>query len=133
MNRLFKFISRVNFKTIVFNFKTLPFKHAIKLPILISKNVYLKKHKGDIIINCTLKTGLIQIGFGSVGIFDNKKSRSVWEVSGTVVFNGKCNIGHGSKISVAKNAELTLGNNFVITAESSIIVTQKVKFGDNCL
>ena len=61
---------------------------------------------GKIIIDCPISTGLIQFGYGNVGVFDNKKSRSIWEVSGTVIFKGKCNIGHGSKISVGDCGKL---------------------------
>ena len=64
---------------------------------------------------------MISIGYGEVGIFDMKRSRSIWQVYGEVVFKGKANIGHGSKISVDKNGTLELGNNFKTTAESAIV------------
>jgi acetyltransferase-like isoleucine patch superfamily enzyme len=89
------------------------------------------KTGGNIIFDCPIKTGMINIGYGEVGIFDKKVSRSIWQVSGTVIFKGKVHIGHGSKLSVG--GTLILGNNFVITAESSIVASNKVEFGENCL
>lgn len=80
-----------------------------------------------------MSPGLIKIGFGNVGIFDNKFSRSIWEVSGKVIFRGKCNLGHGTKISVGSTGILTLGSNFTITAESSIVSFKEVTIGNNCL
>ncbi|SDG37019.1 transferase hexapeptide (six repeat-containing protein) [Dyadobacter soli] len=77
--------------------------------------------------------GLIQIGYGKIGIFDEKRSRTIWEVSGTVVFNGTCNIGHGSKISVASTGSLSFGEDFFITAETSIVAQLNIEFGKNCL
>ena len=123
-----------NFKTIYFNFKYLPFKQAIKLPILISKYTYLKKCSGTIEIkNSKIYTGMIRIGKVGVGIFDEKKSRNIWQVGGKVIFEGKCVIGQGSRLSVGHNATITFGNNFTITAESSIICHKNIKFGNDCL
>lgn len=121
-------------KTLYFNFKYFSFFQAIKFPVLISRNVYLKEVKGKVFIKQDVtKIGRIIVGSYGVGIFDEKRSRAIWQVSGTVVFEGKCSIGHGSKISVAKEAILTLGNNFKITAESSIVCTKNIKIGHNCL
>jgi len=133
MGRYFRFLQKINFKTIYFNFKYLPFKQAVRMPIMVSRKVYLKKISGKIIIDCPIKTGIIQIGYGDVGIFDEKNSRSIWEVSGTVIFRGKCSIGHGSKITVGKIGKLEFGENFFITAESSIVAFKEIKFGDDCL
>jgi acetyltransferase-like isoleucine patch superfamily enzyme len=133
MKKFLKFLLRLNFRTIYFNLKYLSFRQAIKIPILISGNVYLRKTAGRIFFECPIKTGLVQFGYGKVGIFDNKLSRSIWEVSGTVIFRGKCFIGHGSKISVGTCGRLILGNNFVITAESSIVAFSEIQFGNDCL
>lgn len=133
MKRYIKFFLRLNLKTIYFNFKYLPFSQAIKLPVLISRRVYLKAPKGKIAFECPIKTAMVQFGYENVGIFDHKKSRSIWEVSGEVIFKGKALIGHGSKISVAQGGTLILGDNFSISAESSIVVTTKVEFGNNNL
>lgn len=75
----------------------------------------------------------MHIGFGEVGIFDNKKSRSIWDIAGTVIFKGKADIGHGSKISVGESGTLILGENFTVTAESTIVTYSEVQFGNNCL
>jgi NDP-sugar pyrophosphorylase family protein len=133
MKKYLKFLLRLNFKTIYFNLKYLPLKQAIKLPILLSNKVYLKVTAGQIKIDCPITTGLIHFGYGDVGIFDNKKSRSIWEVSGTVIFKGKCRIGHGSKILVGSSGTVIFGENFEITAETSIVSFSEIKFGNNCL
>ena len=133
MKKYLKLLSKINFKTIYFNLKYLPFRQAIKLPILISNKVYLRVTSGRLIIDSPIRTGLIHFGYGNVGIFDNKKSRSIWEVSGTIIFKGRCNIGHGSKISVWSNGKLIIGDNFTITAETSIVAFSEISFGNNCL
>ncbi len=133
MRNIFKFLTSINIKTIYFNLKYLPIHQAIKLPILLSRRVYLREVAGKINISCPVYHAMVQIGFGDIGIFDKRMSRSIWNVSGNVVFNGSANLGHGTKISVDKGGTLTLGENFAIAAESAIVVSEDIRFGDNCL
>ena len=80
-------------KTVYFNFKCLPFLQAIKLPIFISHRVILASLKGKIVFDCdNVKTGMVKIGFGYVGIFDRYRSRSIIENSGTLVLGGVISI-----------------------------------------
>lgn len=74
---------------------------------------------------------MVKIGFGDVGHYDRKRSRTIWQVSGAVTFGGKASIGHGSKISVRGN--LTLGDGFNMTAESTIVCAKEISFGKDCL
>ncbi|WP_394758875.1 acyltransferase [Flavobacterium sp.] len=131
--KLIKYLFTENYKTIWFNFKYLPFEQAIHFPIILSRNVYLKKMEGTIILNCPIKYNLVNFGFGEIGIFDEKRSRSIWQVSGKVVFNGKALFGHGTKISVDIKGILNVGSNFKVTAETAIICHNKIEFGENCL
>ena len=133
MRRIFKFLKRINLKTIYFNFRYLPLKQAIKIPILISNKVSLYSTLGKIIFECEIRTGLVEIGWGKIGIFDNKCTRSVWNVNGKVIFKGKTDIGYGSKISVGENGILIFGKNFTIRAHSSIVAHKKIEFGNDCL
>lgn len=121
-------------KTLYFNFKYLPFKKAIRLPIIVSHRVWLMAAKGKVNINCeNLKLGLIKLGFGEVGIFDSMRERSVWNVSGTVNFNGSARLGHGIKVSVEEKGILNMGNNLIVTAESSIICRKKITIGNDVM
>lgn len=133
MKKLMQVITFINFKTLYFNFKFLPFKEAFRLPFFISRQTVFSRLNGTVIINSPLKTGLVRIGFGNVGIFDKKRLRTVLEIDGLLEFNGSCNIGHGSKISVGKSGKITFGNDFKVSAESTIISHHNVKFGNGCL
>ncbi|SEW02971.1 acyltransferase [Chitinophaga arvensicola] len=128
-----KILRAINYKTVYFNFKHFPFKDAIKFPVLLSNRVVISKNIGKVIITGPLKTGIVKIGFGDVGIFDKKLSRTILKLSGTIFFKGSANIGHGSKVVVGKDAELILGRNFILTAESALVVTKKVEIGDDSL
>jgi hypothetical protein len=123
----------MNLKSLYFNFKYFPFRVAIKLPVFVSRNVFLLKTEGTIEIDAPIETGMIKIGYGEIGIFDMQRSRAIWQVSGKVTFKGTANIGHGTKISVGRDAHLEVGRNFSVTAESEIVVDKNVRFGDDVL
>ena len=119
--------------TLRFNFRYLPFRQAVHLPIWVSRHVRIRALKGRLYLdnqNNEIQTGLIKIGFDRVGIFDNRRSRTIWEVNGTIRFQGKCFIGHGCKISVAKQAELEFGNDFMCTAQSAFVTVKRISFGE---
>lgn len=118
-------------KSIYFNVKYFGIKDGIRLPILLSHNVKFIKLNGDIEILDKLKMGMIKIGFGNVGIFDKRRSKTLLELNGQIIFNGRADIGHGSKLCV--NGILTIGNRFKITAESSIICYERITIGDDCI
>lgn len=121
-------------RSIPINFKLFPLKIALRFPIIISPFVKIKSLNGKVIIkNYNIKPGMIRIGFGGVGIFDNVLSRTIIQLDGKIIFYGKASIGHGSRISVGGNGILEIGENFTITAETSIICHKKIKFGNNVL
>jgi acetyltransferase-like isoleucine patch superfamily enzyme len=131
MSNALKLLKRINLKSVRFNFKYFPFKTAIKFPVLISNNVFLHQMKGRVIINGPIKTALVQIGYGKIGVSDFKRSRAVWEVYGDVVFNGRAFIMHGCKLNVAENASLIIGADFNMSTECAIVAAKKIEIGDN--
>lgn len=120
-------------KTLYFNLKYFPFRTAVRLPFFIYHRTDLYVMKGKIVINVPLKPGMVKIGPHGLGTQDVKYSRTMWEVSGTLVVNGKASIGRGSRISIGQDAALTLGDKFTITGRSSLICQKEITFGDECL
>lgn len=134
MSKFITFIKVINFKTICFNLKYFPLKTAFKLPVVISGNVLLLKMDGKVSIDAPISTGMIKIGFGDIGIFDKKRSKSIWQVSGgNVFFKGNAIIGHGCKISIGEKGVLEFGKNLSVTAETEIIAYDRIVFGNDCL
>lgn len=118
------------FKTIYYNFKYLPYKSAIKLPLIIAKNT---KIIGKGIINVN-DNNTIYIGQKTLNWLDEKREYTrIYLDGGNICFNGKCYIGLGSKIEVKKDAQLIIGKNVTFTGKSNIICSNKVSIGDNCL
>ena len=116
-------------KTIYFNFRYFRYTDAIKLPVIISHRVYLKEMRGKVKL-AKYRTGAVKIGFNNVGIIDNRE-RTIWQVTGEVIFKGSANIGNGSKISAS--GLLIIGDEFNITAASSIVATTRIEFNNNVL
>ena len=117
-------------KTLRFNLHYFPLKTALKLPVFFSHRTYLRELHGKVMLPDKVETAMVKIGFGDVGHYDRKRSRGIWQVSGTVNFKGRAGIGHGSKISV--RGTLTFGADFNMTAESTIVCAHEITFGD-CL
>ncbi len=118
-------------KTLRFNLHYFPFATAIKMPVVVSHRTFLRELHGKVNLPDNIETAMIKIGFGDVGHYDRKRSRTIWQVSGEVDFGGKASIGHGSKISV--RGKLHLGEKFNMTAESTIVCAKEITFGNDCL
>ncbi len=114
--------------SIYFNLHYLPFKQAIKLPILLYKPK-LVKTKGKIIIDTPdIKFGMIRFGFWRVTLYPN--SGIIYENNGgTIIFRGDCTIGNNSSISIAKSGNITFGENFLATSSFKIASYRNIEFG----
>ena len=71
---------------------------------------------------------MIRIGFHNVPICD-PNDKTILDIKGKLVFQGTAHIGNGTKIHVAKDAELVLGDNFAVSASSQINCYRKIVFG----
>ena len=96
-------------------------------------NVRLLSLRGQVEVVGGVSTGMFQVGFGSVGVYDKTYERSILEVNGRIVLEGKAKFGHGSRISVGPDAELVIGPDFSNTAMCTIICWHRIHFGRNVL
>lgn len=131
--KLLKIAKQINLKTLIINFTYFSFQDAIKFPIWVDRRVRFENLKGKIIIHGDVKSGMIMMGKSKIGIFDNHYSRMVLDMHGTIEFFGNASVGQGSKISVGPKGILKIGENFRITAQSTIVSHKQVTFGNNCL
>jgi hypothetical protein len=133
IKKLFHVIRCINYNTLVLNFKYLPLKQAIRLPILVDCPFLIKKAKGTVEIQGKIYTGMIKFGYDDIGHFDNSRLRSIWEVAGKVVFKEQAWFGNGNKIIVMEDGELIIGENLKMAPMSFIIATKKIEIGDHCI
>lgn len=61
--------------------------------------------------------------------------KTVFNIHGKLIFDGKANFVRGCSLSVGKDNEVFFGNNFVTTGKSAVVSTGKanVVFGNNNL
>ena len=79
-------------KTVWFNFKVLPFRKAVKFPIVISHHIKVKGvNRNNFILRGGLPTASIRVGFGhSLGsIRENKKGLISIKNDGKIILEGK--------------------------------------------
>lgn len=76
---------------------------------------------------------MLTIGFGQVGIVDKKYERSIIQIGGKLILNGKVNLGTGSKLCVTKTGILTIGDSFINSAKTTIICDNQITIGNNVL
>ena len=111
--------------SIYFNFRFLPFKQAIKLPVFLCMPRIIGH--GNFKITGKVKTGMIKLGFPSVSVF--KEKGIVIENHGTIIIKGDTRLGGGSGISVGKTGILTFGDKFANQVGLKIICYHKITFG----
>ncbi len=119
-------------KTVFFNFHYFPIATAIKLPIILYKNVRIKKTKGQIILDyLPIKTGMVQIGLRNYG-FQLKHDLTIWEQNGgTVIFEDEVIIGKGTYVSIGKDATLRLDQNSCFGGNGRIICKKSITIKAN--
>ena len=116
-------------KTLYFNFRALPFKQAVKLPIIVLYNTKIVEiHKGIIEFSSTPYRFMVKIGFsGSEGII--RRPQSICFESGKVVF-GKHNV-FGEGVSLRNSGTLRFGNEFYCNRNCTIWSSESISFGDD--
>ena len=134
IDRLYDYVMSIP-KSIYFCLKMFPIKVALRLPVIVSRNVWLENLDGKVELPDNPKFAGIRIGFQRIGIFDYPRARTIIEVmdGGTMVFRGKASFGQGTRISIERDARLILGNNVCITAESAILCSHSIEIDDDTL
>lgn len=119
-------------KTLIFNFKTMPFNTAIKLPVFIYGKMDFYFLSGTVIFeDCEVKKGMIKIGLNKEYLGNVKgNSLIILNRNSKLVFKGDCEFSSGILIRIGNNAQLTFGKNSFIGSSCKIVCIRKVTFGD---
>lgn len=119
-------IFRLWIPSIWFNFHYLPWKQAIKLPILVYRP-YFRKLGGKVIIDYPhITRGMIRLGFNRVNIYpDNGIS---WLNEGTIYFKGRVSIGSDSYIVVRSGSQVIIGDDFSCSAALKLVSCIGIEF-----
>ena len=113
--------------SLYFNFRILPFKQAIKLPFCCYVWPTILGNDGIIRFDCPeIKRYMVRLGVQRTPILPQHSF--VWKNMGTIVFKGRCHIGHHSLIQVRKEGYLELGNQVGLNTGCRIVCQQKIIF-----
>ncbi len=129
-----KYLSKHPIKTLWVNFRYLPFKQAIRLPILIhcKSGIYVAG-EGKIVIDAPNITPFM-IHIGKTETVTTNVPYANWKVYGTLIFKGKTHFFHGTYLLVAPNATLVFeSSDFRISVgnNAKIICYEHVDIGGN--
>lgn len=120
-------------KTIYFNLRYLPFRQAIKFPIIVHWNtrvIHMKRYAMEI---CGGETASIRIGFPYQGY---PYSPAVINIIGKCYIQGKANIQSGCELNIS--GILNIGRNFdcnegtIINAKAESSIGEDVVVGQKC-
>ena len=127
--KLLKLLIRLNIvKTIYFNFKKLPSRLAIKLPIYIYGKAKFRELNGSIQINAPIKRGMIKIGKNDYYI-RTSVPMTYWVINGKIIFNGTAKFLNGGYMCVASNGVLTIGDDALIGSNYKIMCFESISIG----
>ena len=127
-------ISAVNIiSTLYFNFKFLPFKQAIRLPIILYHNIRIIRNTGRIIINTdNIKFQMVQIGAHGFDMFCNQTT--TLDIAGDIIISGDgVRVGHGSLLRVEDKGRLELYKNSILGARNIVFCKKNIVFKENAL
>ena len=122
-------------KTIYFNYRYLPLREAVFLPIKVRWGICTKLNRGDIIFNhgTRLKYGIVRFGFsGTPFISQNYKSNIIISGNGKLILGNNVTISEGFNIYI-NSAKLIIQNNTYINKNVLIQCENGIKIHENAL
>lgn len=130
MNNIKKFFQHNWFAIVYLNFKMLPFRQAVKLPIDIYYGIRCESLKGRIVIDSTsIYRGMIKIGSQGSDMFCHTKT--IVKIDGCWIVLGSFVLGIGSSLILEKSATLTTGAYVILGARNLVYSRQSIVFGDS--
>lgn len=115
-------------KTVWLNLKALPFRQAVRLPMLASWNVKVQA-VGRITIAQPVTPGMISIGVIRIEPWETNQDQILLTNQGHIHFGGRTKIHPGARITVFEGAELTLGERVLIGNKNRIVCTRNITMG----
>ncbi len=109
-------------KTIWINFKCLPFKQAMYLPILLYGKTHFRSLEGNIVIDCNkISPFMIRIG-NNLSYVQTNVAKTVWTIKGKLIFTGPISFMHGTYLMVGTTGTLKFGSKGTVCGSSSKIM-----------
>ena len=119
--------------TIYVNFRCLPFKTALKMPLFVGYKTHIDKLSRNITFGCEPTTFMVRIGWGGTeGRETGKKNYLLLNDKASLKFNGKCTMSSGVSL-VLDLGKLEIGDNFFCNKNCTISCNDNIMIGNNVL
>ena len=109
------------FKTLYLNFAMLPFRQAMKLPIVVSKYTHFYSLPGKIVLTSPPRFGMIRMGYFGEDVITPKDARTLLQIEGTWELAENVHLGNGVIVRIEPNAKLSIETNVRISNRTKII------------
>ena len=119
--------------TIYVNFRCLPFKTALKLPIFVGYKTHIDKLSRNITFGCEPTTFMVRIGWGGTeGREVGKKNYLLLNKDASLKFNGRCTMSSGVSL-ILDLGMLEIGDDFFCNKNCTFSCNDKITIGDHVL
>ncbi|MCC8118841.1 MAG: acyltransferase [Bacteroidales bacterium] len=118
------------FATLWLNFRSLPFKQAIKLPIFVYGRPRFYCTSGKIKFVCKPKMGMVTFNRTHPGSPCMGSVQSEFSNAGVIHFHGIGQIDTGTRFFVSNNGTLEIGDHFKISDMINFCCTHKITIGN---
>ncbi len=118
------------FATLWLNFRSLPFKQAIHLPILVYGRPRIYGTSGRIKFMCKPKMGLVTFNRSHPASPCLGSVQSEFQNSGLILFHGKGQIDTGTRFMVFNNGTLEMGDHFKVCDMVNFCCTKRIVIGN---
>lgn len=127
INKLRRFARTSWFKSLYLNFVMLPFKQAIRIPIIVSKYTYFYSLSGRIELTSPPSFGMIRFGYFGEDVITPKDARTLLQIEGIMKLASNVHFGCGVVIRVEPDAVLDIETNVRVSNRTKIICYDNIK------
>lgn len=127
INKFRRFARTSWLKSLYLNFAMLPFRQAIKLPIIVSRYTYFYSLPGRIELTSPPRFGMIRFGYFGEDVITPKDTRTLLQIEGVMRLAENVHFGNGVVIRIEPNASFEVETNVRISNRTKIICYDNVK------
>jgi len=118
-------------KTIYLNFKILPYKQAVKMPIYFYGKIFTLDLSGKIIIEGDIHPGMIRFGYKWFDLWPTSFLPTQLQVKGTLIFKGRAVVSGGANVNVqSEDGVLIVGERTLIGGGTVVKCLKRIEIGE---
>ena len=131
VNKIRRFFRTSWIKSLYFNLSMLPFRQAIRMPIILTRQTFFYSLSGKIVLKDKPRFAMVRIGYLAEDIVAPKEARNLLQIEGMWELYDGVQLGVGTLLRIEKDAVLITEKNVRIGARVKIICYEKIHIGYN--